>query len=264
MQDAYEVYALRYAHREARSSEHFIGGDPHDRPMPMDYFVWVLRSPERIYLVDTGFGQEQADARKRELISRPADLLAKIGIEAKRIDDVIITHLHYDHAGTLDDFPAARFHLQNSEMAYATGRHMSCGFLNHSYSVDDVVAMVRRVYAGKVFFHDGIGELAPGVSLHHIGGHTRGLQAVRVRTARGWVVLASDASHYYANMEENRPFPIVENISAMVDGYATLRRLADSPAHIVPGHDPLVMERYPALAKDLEGSIVRLDVAPKG
>ena len=72
-------------------------------------------------------------------------------------------------------------------------------------------------------------------------------------------MLASDASHYYANMEENRPFPIVENISAMVDGYATLRRLADSPAHIVPGHDPLVMERYPALAKDLEGSIVRLD-----
>ena len=69
-------------------------------------------------------------------------------------------------------------------------------------------------------FHDGDAELFPGVSLHLIGGHTMGLQAVRVATRRGWVVLASDASHFYANMEQVRPFPIVWSVADMVDGYA--------------------------------------------
>jgi glyoxylase-like metal-dependent hydrolase (beta-lactamase superfamily II) len=110
-----------------------------------------------------------------------------------------------------------------------------------------------------VRFHDGDVELFPGISLHLIGGHTMGLQVVRVATRRGWVVLASDASHFYANMEQIRPFPIVWSVADMVDGYAKLRSLADSPAHIIPGHDPLVMQRYPAPSKALEGIAVRLD-----
>jgi glyoxylase-like metal-dependent hydrolase (beta-lactamase superfamily II) len=110
-----------------------------------------------------------------------------------------------------------------------------------------------------VRFHDGDAELFPGVSLHLIGVHTMGLQVVRVATRRGWVVLASDASHFYANMEQARPFPIVWSVADMVDGYAKLRSLAESPAHIIPGHDPLVMQRYPAPSKALEGIAIRLD-----
>jgi len=118
---------------------------------------------------------------------------------------------------------------------------------------------VRRVYAGRVRFHDGDGELAPGVTLHHVGGHTLGLQIVRVATRRGWVVLASDASHFYANMEQSRPFPIVYNVGDMVEGWRRAQALAESPAHVIPGHDPLVMERYPAPAAPLRGTVVRLD-----
>jgi glyoxylase-like metal-dependent hydrolase (beta-lactamase superfamily II) len=119
--------------------------------------------------------------------------------------------------------------------------------------------MVRNTYAGRVRFHDGDAGIAPGVSLHFIGGHTMGLQVVRVATRRGHVVLASDASHFYANMEQARPFPIVFNVADMVEGYARLRALADSPAHIIPGHDPLVLERYPAASDALQGIVARLD-----
>src|SRR3546814_14350164 len=80
--------------------------------------------------------------------------------------------------------------------------------MRHAYSFDDVVTLVRNVYEDRVVFHDGNAELAPGVSLLKIGGHTKGLQSVRVNTQRGWVVLASDASHYYENMERQRPFQI--------------------------------------------------------
>jgi glyoxylase-like metal-dependent hydrolase (beta-lactamase superfamily II) len=82
------------------------------------------------------------------------------------------------------------------------------------------------LYANRVVFHDGRQELAPGIELIKIGGHTKGLQSLRVHTARGWVVLASDASHYYDNMEKPSPFPIVFHIGEMLAGYDTLRAAA--------------------------------------
>jgi 3-hydroxyisobutyrate dehydrogenase-like beta-hydroxyacid dehydrogenase len=94
------------------------------------------------------------------------------------------------------------------------------------------------------------------------GGHTLGIQAVRVWTRRGWVVLASDASHLYANMEQGRPYPIIYNLGDMLEGYGTLRKLASSPAHVIPGHDPLVLARYPAPRPELAGIVARLDADP--
>ena len=141
--------------------------------------------------------------------------------------DVIITHMHYDHVGTFFDFPAAQFHLQDSEMSFATGRYMRHGRFNHGYEVDDVVGMVRLVFKDRVRFHAGSAELAPGVSVHHIGGHTAGLQCVRVATARGWVVLASDSSHYYEHMETGRVFPTTFHVGETIEGYDKLRALAE-------------------------------------
>jgi glyoxylase-like metal-dependent hydrolase (beta-lactamase superfamily II) len=183
-------------------------------------------------------------------------------VDAARVKDVVITHLHYDHVGNFALFPGAIFHLQDDEMAYATGRHMAENSHSQAYEVDEVVAMVREVYKGRVRFHDGDVELAPGFSLHRIAGHTKGIQVVRVHTRVGWIVLASDASHLYANMNEQRPFPIVYDVHEMVAGWGRLAELADSPDLVVPGHDPLVMRRYPAASSDLEGIAVRLDHRP--
>jgi len=119
--------------------------------------------------------------------------------------------------------------------------------------VDDVVKLVRKVYADRVVFHNGDHALAPGVDLLMIGGHTRGLQAVRVATQRGRVVLASDASHYYENFEQGRPFPIVYNVADMLEGHKRVVAEADSPQHVIPGHDPQVLRRYPNWAGDKAG-----------
>ena len=259
----YEIYAIKYAHHARRAAENFIGGDPHDGPMPLDYFVWLIReagtNAGREIVVDTGFSAAMAAKRKRDHIRCPTEGLKLLGVDAKAVKDVVITHLHYDHVGNFDLFPAAMLHLQDLEMNYATGRHMTQPVFQGAYEVEDVVGMVRRVYAGRVRFHDGDGEIAPGVSVHLIGGHTMGLQAVRVATRRGNVVLASDASHFYANMEQVRPFPLVYSVADMVEGYGRLRALAESPQHIIPGHDPLVLARYPAPRDDLKGIVARLD-----
>jgi glyoxylase-like metal-dependent hydrolase (beta-lactamase superfamily II) len=255
----YELYALKYAHHARRRAENFIGGDPHDGPMPLDYFVWLIRGGGREIVVDTGFSAAMAAKRGRDHLRCPTEALRMLGCEASKVNDVVITHLHYDHVGNFELFPKARLHLQDAEMRYATGRHMARECYGGAYEVEDVVGMVRRVYDGRVQFHDGDDEIAPGVSVHLIGGHTMGLQVVRVATRRGWVVLASDASHFYANMEAVRPFPIVWSVADMVGGYRRLAALADSPAHLIPGHDPLVLERYPAPSSALQGIVARLD-----
>lgn len=258
----YEVYAIRYATHDRQRSDNFIQRDPHDGPMPMDFFVWLLRSQDRDILIDTGFNSAAAAARHRTLLRCPIDALRTLGVDPAGIKDVVLTHLHYDHAGNLGLLPNARFHVQDSELEYATGRCMCYGPLRHAYSVEDVVEMVRKVYADRVIFHDGDTDLFPGVQLMLIGGHTRGLQAVRVHTARGWVVLASDASHFYENMEQDRPFPIVYNVADMLAGYRKVAAAADSAGHIVPGHDPEVLRRYPAWPGDRIG-IACLHQAPR-
>jgi glyoxylase-like metal-dependent hydrolase (beta-lactamase superfamily II) len=259
----YEIFAIRYATRNARRADHFIGGDPHDAPMPMDYFTWIVRDGKRVIAVDSGFTAEVAAQRKRTFLRCPVDTMAKLGIGPEDVADVVITHMHYDHVGNFHKFPKARFHLQEKEMHFCTGHYVRYSRLSHGFEVEDVVGMVRLNYKGRVEMHLGDAEIAPGVSLHIVGGHTAGLQVVRVNTKRGWVVLASDASHYYEHMRTNRLFVSAFHAGEMLDGYRTVEKLAASPDHIIPGHDPLVMRQYPPVSPELEGVIVRLDVAPQ-
>ncbi len=261
--EPFDLFAVRYAvHAGRSSSENFIGGDLHEAGSDLAYFVWIARRSDRLFLIDTGFGPEAAAQRGRTLLDTPARLLTKLDIAADRIEDVILTHLHYDHAGTIEAFPNARFHVQDAEAAFATGRCMCHPFLRQAYDVEDAVAFLRRLYSGRVIFHDGEAEICSGLSVHHVGGHSGGLQVVRVWTRRGWVVLASDASHLYANMREARPFPIVHNVERMLEGYRLIYRLAESPQHVIPGHDPLVMSYYPPLSAELSETVFRLDEEP--
>lgn len=259
------MYAVKYAERGATRREHFhpdfpaTGGDPHeDTSMPMDYFVWAVVGDARTWVVDTGFDTGDAARRGRRLLRTAAEGLASIGIDAATVSDVIVTHLHYDHAGGFDQFPAARFHVQDREVAFATGRHMLLASQHHAFTAQHVADFVLAVHAGRVVFHDGDDELAPGLSLHHVGGHTDGLQVVRVHTDRGWIVLASDATHFYENLEARRPFPIVFDVEAMLAGYERVRRLADRPDGYVPGHDPDVLRRFPAAGEGLAGIACRI------
>ena len=145
-------------------------------------------------------------------------------------------------------------------MQFATGRHMCHSPFQHAFEVEDVVGMVRAVYGKRVVFHDGDEEIAPGISVHLIGGHTMGIQSVRVMTRNGWLVLASDASHYFWGVRENKLFSIVYSVADMLAGYDKLKKLADGNVDmVVPGHDAAVMTKYPASRAGLEGVCVRLD-----
>ena len=247
----YELFALRYATREARRHEHFIGGDPHDGPMPMDYFVWLAKNEDRVVVIDVGFTAESGGKRGRLLERCPIKSLGRLGVDPEKVEDVILTHLHYDHVGNFDKLPNARFHLQEPEIHYAVGKYMRHRQLAKSFEPDDVCGIVRLNFDGRVVYYNGAAEVLPGISVVPTGGHSAGLQFVKVNTQRGTVVLASDVTHFYENMETYRPFTTALHIGEMLEAFDTLRAHAASPDLIVPGHDPLVMQRYPAPAPDL-------------
>ncbi len=255
------VHAIKYGDRNARNrGDSFIFDDNHDAPHPIDYFMWLLQRDDEVILVDTGYDDVEAQARGRPIRLDPRAALRPFGLAPEQITQVIVTHLHYDHAGGLHLFPNATLHLQAAEMAYATGPCMCHDTLRMPFTAGHVCEAVRRLFAGSLRFYEGDGEVADGVTVHCIGGHSRGLQAVRVRTEAGWLVLASDATHFYENIFARKPFPIVVDLQDMLAGFDRLQSLASKPELIIPGHDPLVTQYFPGT---LDSFIWRLDRGPE-
>ena len=186
-----------------------------------------------------------------------------LGVDPAKVEHVIATHMHWDHAGNYDLFPQARYHVQDTEMAYCTGRCMCHPLLRIPFSESDVHAMVKKVFAYRVEFHDGADEIAPGITVHKIGGHSKGLQCVRVKTRAA--MSSSPPTAAICIRTSTRAACSRSPIRSATRSRAT-RRWSSSPRskrHVVPGHDPEVMTRYPAAKAGLEGWVARLDVEAK-
>jgi glyoxylase-like metal-dependent hydrolase (beta-lactamase superfamily II) len=98
--ETYDVFALRYAESvDRKRGDNFKVTDDHDAPMPLDYFVWVVRNDKRTIVVDTGFGEMEAKERGRRLLQTPVQALQRLDVDARTVEEVVITQLHYDHAG---------------------------------------------------------------------------------------------------------------------------------------------------------------------
>lgn len=246
----YKIYILRYARRDAHSSE-IVMGDYHMTPMDMAYYMWVVTNGEHTAVVDMGFTSEMCKKRNRQWLKDPADLLDSVGVNAKKVDHVVISHLHWDHVGNYELFPRATYYLQEDEMQFWTGKYVKYPVFNQAIEVEDICAMVRYNYDGRVQFTNGTQEILPGVKVHRVGGHTKGIQIVEAMTASGPAVVASDATHTYRNINEMKPFLILHDVPSYLDGFETIKRLAKDENHILPGHDAEVMKRQKRISDNV-------------
>ncbi|MEN5073172.1 N-acyl homoserine lactonase family protein [Isoptericola cucumis] len=242
------AYALRYASRTVSTrGEHFYGHpDGCLDDWPIDYFTWVVLDADRTVVVDTGFTPQTALERgDRPYAATPPQLLERLGRTAGDVTDVVLTHLHYDHTGHLDAYPGARIWLQRRELDFWSSPLASRPGFAHLRHDADLARLAGLVEAGRVELLDGDARLSDRIGLHLVGGHTPGMQVVRAATDDGLVVLASDASHFYANYENDHPYGVVYHLEDMHLAFDRLRELAGTDGVVVPGHDPRVAERFP-------------------
>jgi glyoxylase-like metal-dependent hydrolase (beta-lactamase superfamily II) len=243
----FRVYAVRYGRREARRGEHFHGYDERSEERhETAYFVWLAVSAERTVVIDTGMHPQRAGQLDGLDFVRPTEALAEFETAPEAVDHVVLTHLHYDHAGGVGDYPRAEYVLQQSELDYWSGP-WARRIARERWLVDEAALDHVRAAAsdGRVRLVDGDADVLPGLSVHLVGGHTAGLQVVRIRTARGHVVVASDAALFYENIENDRPFALMHSMPGVYGGFDRVKALADGADLVVAGHDPRVLDRYP-------------------
>ncbi len=249
----YQVYAVKCGERDTTACEFFFREPSHER-LTLHFFVWVVLGGPHPVVVDTGFGEEDAAARGLRGYVRPAAMLARLGVRADEVPLALITHLHWDHWAGFRHFPAAEFWIQRDEVAFWTGPAARYDVYKAPASPGALAELVRLNYGNRVRVVDGDREVLPGLRVHRIGGHTAGLQIVSVETARGRVVLASDASHFYRNVERFQPVQLITNLPEMLAGFDTIRALAGGPELIVAGHDPAVAARF----EQVEPGVIRI------
>ena len=132
-------------------------------------------------------------------------------------------------------------------MAFWTGPFGRTPAFRGSANVDALARLVTLNYANKIRIVEGDQQVWPGIRVHRVGGHTAGLQIVTVETKRGPVVLTSDASHFYHNVETRQPVQIITNLPEMLTAFDTIDALAGSTRLVVAGHDPEVADRFTKL-----------------
>jgi len=244
----YKIYTLYYGKRDATTADYFLD-DTSNIPIGMGYYLWVATNSEHTVVVDLGYHQEAGERRGRTLVRPPAELLDKIQVDPKTVQHAIVTHMHWDHVGGYALFPNARFYLQERELHFWTSAKMP--EWQSSLEEEELVAVVRLHFHGRLSLCDGAQEIVPGITVHHVGGHTMGSQIVQVETARGTAVIASDAAKLYRNFTEEIPQPRSHSVSDQISGYKLIKDLASAEDLIIPGHDPEAMRRQRIYADDI-------------
>jgi glyoxylase-like metal-dependent hydrolase (beta-lactamase superfamily II) len=239
----YQVYALKYGERDTTACQFFYRESSHE-PLTLNFYVWLVLGASHPVLVDAGCLRDEAAGRGIRQYVSPATMVERMGVKAEDVPLVVVSHLHWDHWAGHAAFPNAEFWIQRDEIAFWTGpagRHDVYRALASPASLGELVTLN---YARRVRVLEGDREVLPGLRVHRVGGHTAGLQVVSVDTARGPVVLTSDASHFYRNIERRQPVQIITNLPEMLAAFETIETLAGRDGAIVAGHDPLVGERF--------------------
>ncbi|MBZ5572402.1 MAG: N-acyl homoserine lactonase family protein [Acidobacteriia bacterium] len=246
----YEIYAIRYATLPGFPVAELVQGADPARKLDIAMLIWLVRGNGHNILVDSGFYRDHffKEWHVNDYV-KPSDAIAKVGLKPEDITDVIITHMHWDHADGMDLFPKARIWIQKEEFEYYAGQAWQSKDTHGGIDSEDVLALVRLNTEGRVSLVGGDArEVLPGITCYTGGKHTYQSQYVGVQTTAGTVILASDNMYLYENLDKHVPIAATLDAVSNLRAQDRMKQLATSPRLIIPGHDPAVMTRFSVVA----------------
>jgi len=258
----YEVLAVRCGSLRAPKSDLYhrfeLYGEA-DAEIEMTFYFWLLRAEDRVVLVDTGFDPAVAARRGRECEVAPLEALNELGIAPEEVSAVLITHFHYDHIGNLDAFANAELIASRRELEFWTGPLARRPAFAAQVESAEIELVLQAKSEGRLRLVEGEEEVLPGIRAVEVGGHSPGQLIAVVAGAGGRVVLTSDAAHFYEELVLGRPFAVIADLAGTYEAYDRVTALGQEPrTAVVAGHDPSVMERFPAIHSN-RGLAVRVD-----
>lgn len=256
--DKYEVYAVRFATIRGFPAASLLAGADRGRRLDLAMMFWVLKGADgRVALLDTGFHRDRyfRQFTIADFVA-PAEAIAPLGIAPRDVTDIFLSHMHWDHAGGLDEFPGARVWIQRDEYTFSTADAWQSRPGHGGVDPDDAVELVKRNVEGKVTLLAGDDDTSiSGIGFGVGGKHTVASQFLTVATRSGTVVLASDNMYLYENLDRHVAIAQTLDAGSNLKTQARMAALASTPRLLVPGHDPAVFERFPKFSD----RIVRID-----
>jgi len=249
----YEIYAVRYATLPDFPVAELVSGADPARKLDIAMMVWLVRGNGHNILVDSGFYHQRffKDWKVKDFV-KPSDALRPLGLKPEDVTDIVITHMHWDHADGIDLFPNARIWIQKDELEYYAGEAWQSKDNSDGIDAEDVLTVVRLNTQGKVGLVNGDAqEIIPGITCYTGGRHTYASQYVGVNTGAGTVVLASDNMYLYENLQKHVPIAATLDAASNLRAQDRMRQLAATPELIVPGHDPAIMNKFPHKAPQI-------------
>jgi len=248
-QPLYEVYAIRYATLKDFSVGGLVAGEDRSRKMDIAMMFWLIKGSGHNILFDCGFYRDQFMRQWHPAdYEKPSVAIERAGLKAADITDVIISHIHWDHADGFDLFPNAKIWIQKDEIEYYAGEAWS-GKKRTAADPDDIVGLVKLNTQGRVGLVNGDAqEILPGITAYIGGKHTFQSQFIGVKTAGGTVVLASDNVYLYENIEKHKPIAATLDADSNLRAQDRMKDIASNPKLILPGHDPAVMKNFAEIA----------------
>ena len=242
----YEVYAIQYGGLKGVPVNALVPGADPARKVDTAFMIWLIRGHGHTILVDTGFYREQfMNAWHPVDYVKPSLAIARLGLKPEDITDVIITHLHWDHADGVDLFPNAHVWIQKDELEHYASEAKDKPS-NAGVFAEDVLPLIELDKQGKVTLIVGDGQtIFPGITAYTGGRHTFQSQFVGVSTAAGTVVLASDNVYLYENIDRHVAITATLDAESNLRAQDRMKQLVTDPKFIIPGHDALVMTRFP-------------------
>lgn len=247
----YQVFAIRYATAPQFPVADLVQGADPGRKIDIAMMVWLIKGGGRSIVVDTGFHRAALIKEWKPVdYVRPDEAVARAGVRAQDVTDVIITHAHWDHAGGVDLFPNATIWIQKDEYDYYSTRGGTAGVTKEDM---DILRAAKE--KGRLRLVDGEREIFPGIRVYTGGKHTYQSQYVSVSTKEGPVVLASDNVYLYENLEKHAPIAQTLDAKSNLAAQDRMKTIVHDSRLIVPGHDPAVMTRFPRVAE----GVVRIE-----